>query len=121
MAMDPKQQQLLEKVAEYIEVTQTRIDKDNESRSRFTKRATQAAGVLANRGVIDRSRVNDFIDKVAADPTQVWDLVEKMASAMAPDSLGEASVHKTAEAARDVDPFERVFFGAGAPTSGMVD
>lgn len=121
MPMDPNQQKLLEKVASYIESTQSRIDADNEARSKFTKRATQAAGVLANRGVIDSRRVNDFVDKVAADPTAVWDLVEKMASAMAPDSLGEATVHKTAEAAKTVDPFERVFFGVGASTPGMVD
>lgn len=122
MPMDPKQQQFLVKVATYIEATQSRIDRDNEARSRFTKRATLAAGVLASRGVIGRNHVNEFIDKVASDPTAVWDLVEKMASAMAPDSLGEAAVSKTAEAAGVVDPFERVFFGVGAPqNSGMVD
>lgn len=114
------QQQIMVKVAEYIEATQPVIDKQNEQRIQFTKRATQAAGVLAHRGVIDSRRVNEFIDKVAEDPAAVWDFVEKLASAVTPDALGEAVREKVASGAA-VDAFERVFFGLGTGNSGMVD
>lgn len=117
--MDPKVQEILVKVARYIETAQPVIDKNNEERSNFTKRATQAAGVLASRGVIDRRRVNAFIDKVAEDPSAIWDFVEKLASAVSADTMGSAVQTKSASAG--ADPFERAFFGIGSESTGMVD
>jgi hypothetical protein len=118
--MDKTLQELTTKIADYIERTQPLIDSQNEQRSNFVKRATQAAGVLAHRGVIDARRVNEFIDKVAADPSAVWEFVEKLAAALPTDNLGEAVQQKVASGAK-VDAFERIFFGRGAEKSGMVD
>lgn len=113
------QQELMKKVASYIESTQPVIDDFNEQRSKFVKRATQAAGVLSHRGIIDSRRVNEFIDKIAEDPSQVWEFVEKMAAALTVDGMGEA-VH-TKVASENADAFERAFFGLGTVQPGMVD
>jgi len=75
---------------------------------------------LANRGLIDSRRVNEFIDKVAEDPAEVWTFVEKLASAVTVDSMGSAVQTKTASGGR-VDPFEKAFFGIGAGDTGMVE
>ena len=117
---------LLQKVAAYIERTQPLLDrqaetltKQAEDKSAFIKRATQAAGVLAHRGVIDPRRVSEFVDKVAADPTSVWAFIEKLAGSITPDALGDAVRTKIASGGT-VDPWERVFFGVGAENTGMV-
>lgn len=108
------------KIASYIERTQPLIDAHAEERSTFIKRATQAAGVLAHRGVIDPKHVNDFIDKVAEDPASVWAFVEKLASAVASDSLGDVSSEKTAGEAK-VDPWVKAFFPQVGSSNGMVE
>ena len=118
--MDKVTQELTQKVAAYIEHTQPKLDRFTEAHSEFVKRATQAAGVLANRGVIDARTVNAFIDKVAENPAEVWAFVEKLASAMPADSLGEAVQSKMASGQK-LDPFERILFGHTAGNSGMVD
>lgn len=118
--MDQAIQQIMTKVAAYIEATQPLIDVQLEKQSEFVKRATQAAGVLAHRGVIDSRRVNEFIDKVAANPSAIWDFVEKMAATVAVDSLGDA-VSMKAASGESPDAWERVFFGRGAERTGMVD
>ncbi len=110
---------LMAKTAAYIERTQPLIDEANEQRSAFTKRATQAAGVLAHHGVIDKRRVNDFIDKVASDPSSVWAFVEKLATAIPVDSLVEAVQTKVAAGSK-LDAFELEFFGQPG-NSGMFD
>lgn len=110
---------ILIKVASYIEATQPRIDEDNKRRIAFTKRATQAAGILAHRGIIAGHAVDGFVDTVSQDPSAVWDVVEKLAAHVAPDNLGTPTRHKAA--ASKVDPWERVFFGVDAVTPGMID
>jgi len=118
--MDKTVQEMMSKVAAYIEQTQPLIDQHNEQRSSFVKRATQAAGVLAHRGVINPNRVNDFIDKVAEDPSLVWAFVEKLAATVSADAMGQAVREKMASG-KPVDPFERAFFGVGEGQSGMVE
>ena len=118
--MDKVTQELTQKVAAYIEQTQPQLDRFIEARSDFVKRATQAAGVLANRGVIDARKVNEFVDQVAENPAAVWEFVEKLASAMPADALGEAVQSKIASGQK-LDPFERMFFGHGTENTGMVD
>ena len=111
---------LMSKVADYIEKTQPLLDKAAEQQSSFVKRATQAAGVLAHRGVIHRDSVNEFVDKVAEDPTRVWDFIEKLARAANAETMGQAVSEKGASGS-PVDPFERHFFGRGQTPSGMVE
>jgi hypothetical protein len=125
--MDASVEQLLTKTATYIGETQTVIDQHNENRAQFVKRATQVAGVLANRGLIARDKVNAFVDKVAADETgtEVWSLVEKLAEFISSDDLGSASEKTASDGGRELDPFERwALYGspdADTRTPGMVE
>ena len=117
---------ILPKVAQYIEKVQPLLDQHNENRNRFVKRAQQAAGVLVSRGLLSRDKVDGFVDKVAADETgaAVWDLVEKLANCIPSEDIGETVTEKFASGA-DLDPFEKLaLFGdarAEVSTPGMVD
>ena len=116
---------ILEKVADYIAVTQPKIDEYNDGREAFFKRANQIAGVLTTRGILPRERVDSFLDKVAKDSsgTCVWDLVEKLAEAVGTDTLGAASDVKEADMQK-MDPFEKwVMHGdpRAAATSGVIE
>jgi hypothetical protein len=127
MAKDQKVEDILAKTASYIEETQTELDKQAENRDTFIKRANQVAGVLANKGLINQMDVNAFVDKIAEDEsgTEVWNLVEKLADAVAVDSLGGSVREKMAAAGQDLDPFEKLaLYGdarADIRTPGMVD
>lgn len=120
--MDKKLREILMKSAEYVERTQPLIDKQNEENMAFVERATKAAGVLASRGVLDKRSVDGFVDKIASDPKSVWDVVEKLASLVGVDTLGEVGREKVASAGVQ-DPWEARFFGnnSDAHLSGMVD
>lgn len=119
--MDPQVKSILMKSAEYVASTQPLLDKRNEEKAAFVERATKAASVLASRGVLGKRDVNGFVDKVAADPTTVWEVVEKLAGLVGVDTLGEVGREKVASAT-DEDPFVRRFFGNNSDThSGMVD
>jgi hypothetical protein len=119
--MDPQVQNILMKSAEYIERTQPLLDKRNEEKAAFVEKATKAANVLATRGVLGKRDVNGFVDKIASDPTAVWEVVEKLAGLVSVDTLGEVGREKVASAT-DEDPFVRRFFGNNSDAhSGMVD
>jgi len=101
------------------------LDKQNEIKDNTIKRAHQVAGVLANRGLIARDTVNEFVDKIASDEagTQVWDLVEKLANALPTDELGK--IAEVNASGKDLDPFEKLaLYGdarADTRNPGMVD
>jgi hypothetical protein len=119
-------EQTLQKTAQYIEQTQTVIDQYNENRTKFVKKATQVAGVLANRGLIGRDKVDAFVDKVAEDEsgTEVWNLVEKLAEFISADELGQGS-EKVASSGKTLDAWERYgLYGdpnADTRTPGMIE
>lgn len=120
--MDPQVTQILIKSAEYIERTQPIIDQRNEEKAAFVEKATKAAGVLASRGVLGKRDVSGFVDKVASDPAAVWDVVEKLATLVGVDTMGEVGREKVASATDSTDPFVRRFFGDNNDShSGMVD
>jgi len=117
--MDETVKTIMVKTAEYIEKTQPIIDAELIKKAEFVKRATQAAGVLAHHGVIDRRRVDEFVDKVAESPASIWDFVEKLAASISADGLGEGVMHKSASDSRDA--FERVFFPEYSNHSGTIE
>ena len=90
------------------------------TRAGFAKRATEAAKVLAERGVIDSANVNTFVDKVAEDMTKVWDTVEKLAEMVSAPTLGGVSNFEAPHAV--TDPFIREFLTDNASRgNGYVD
>jgi len=123
--MDTQVTAILQKVAEYTGSAQTLIDKQNEANEQFLKKARQVAGVLANKGIIAYDKVDGFVDKIAENECEVWDLVEKLADAIPTDTLGGPADPKLASAGKDLDAFERLaLYGdhrAITKSSGMID
>jgi hypothetical protein len=78
-----------EKAAAYIEEVQPVADEYQELRSRFSKRAHQIAGVLADRGIIAPTAVNKLVDKLAADQTKALDLVVQIADMVKVSDFGK--------------------------------
>ena len=99
-----------------VKTLKAELEKTAEEKNSFVKRATQIAGVLANRGLLDKNDVDEFVDKVAEDHSNVWDFVEKLASTIGADSLGEGSKDKL-ETAKTGDPWVDIFFGKTGSSS----
>ena len=87
------------------------------ARESFNKKAAHAAKVLAGCGAIGDDKVDEFINKVAEDPSGVWDFVEEMAENFSAPTLGEASGFA---ASRSVDPWLKLL-GGGCRGAGYVD
>lgn len=106
--------------AEKLAAAEKKISDFGKVRAGFAKRATEAAKVLAERGVIDSDNVNTFVDKVAADANAVWDTVEKLAEMVSAPTLGGVS-HVESPRAAD-DPFIREFLsGNSGRGNGYID
>ena len=106
--------------AEKLAAAEKKIEDFGKVRAGFAKRATEAAKVLAERGVIDSDNVNTFVDKVAADANAVWDTVEKLAEMVSAPTLGGVS-HVESPRAAD-DPFIREFLpGNSGRGNGYID
>lgn len=113
----------LNKVAEYIATTQPEIDRQNALDARFNKRAAQVSGVLVDRGIIQSSKADLFLQKVAEDPVKALDMIVKLAHLVGPDEMGgEAGDVKTASVGTVSDPFDRlVLYGDAAATGDRFD
>lgn len=103
---------LTEKLASAeVEIGETKKTLNNfvEARESFNKKAAHAARVLAGCGAIGNDKVDDFVNKVAEDPSGVWDLVEKMAESISAPTLGRASDF---DSSRSVDdPWSALLLG----------
>ena len=113
--------ELAAKTVQYIEDVEPRLAKLAEAesaRSAFAARATKAASVLVERGLLAKSQESEFVDKVAEAPEQVFDVVEKLAREIGPASLGTETDMKVAGVTSD-DPFEKAFFPRGGNTGTL--
>ena len=120
---------LAEQVAEYIGVVQPQLDRleelektardEQSSRARFVKRATEAVQSLSDAGLVSKNDINVIVDRVAGDPSAVWDLVEKVAASIGPDQLGMRSNEKASAA--PMDPWVREFGGYTNADNGMIE
>jgi hypothetical protein len=100
----------LKTAAAYVEATQPALDAFNVFKHDFLKRAHQIAGVLAQRGIIERHQVTGLVDKLAENPLRALDLVEKVAGMVQPESLGKTAegIQKSASSMAHLDSFERL-------------
>ena len=89
-----------------------------EARECFNKKAAHAAKVLAGCGAIGNDKVDEFVSKVAEDPSGVWELVEKMAENFSAPTLGEVSDFTSSRSVDD--PWSRLILGERRG-SGYVD
>ena len=104
-----------------IEIGDTKDKLKNfvEARECFNKKAAHAAKVLAGCGAIENDKVDEFVNKVAEDPSGVWDLVEKMAENISAPTLGEASESFSSRSVDD--PWAKLVFGGCQGSKGYVD
>lgn len=110
-----------EKLAEAeaeIGETKSKLKNFVEARECFNKKAAHAAKVLAGCGAIENDKVDEFVNKVAEDPSGVWDLVEKMAENFSAPTLGGASDFSSSRSVDD--PWSRLILGESLG-SGYVD
>lgn len=106
-------QQLEAKVAAYIGTVQPELEKLAQFRGRdreFVKRASQAVGTLVGLGLVARTDASRMIDKIAADHTQVFGVLEAIATDVRTSRMGERSTEKDAEV--QVDPKMKVWTDA---------
>ena len=109
------------KQSEKLAAAEKQIEDFGKVRAGFAKRATEAAKVLAERGVIDSDNVDTFVDKVAEDMNNVWDTVVKLAEMVSAPTLGGVSDVGSSRAAED-DPFIREFLpGTSSRGNGYID
>ena len=103
-----------------VEIGETKEKLRNfvEARECFNKKAAHAAKVLAGCVAIGNDRVDEFVNKVAEDPSGVWDLVEKMAESVSAPTLGGASDFPSSHGVDD--PWSKAVFG-DRQGSGYVD
>ena len=104
-----------------VEIGETKKKLDNfvEARECFNKKAAHAAKVLAGCGAIENDKVDEFVNKVAEDPSGVWDLVEKMAENFSAPTLGGASESFSSRSVDD--PWSKLVFGGCQGSKGYVD
>ena len=104
-----------------IEIGETKGKLKNlvEARECFNKKAAHAAKVLAGCGAIENDKVDEFVNKVAEDPSGVWDLVEKMAENLSAPTLGGASESFSSRSVDD--PWAKLVFGGCQRSKGYVD
>ena len=111
-----------EKLAEYeaeIEDTKKKLDIFIGARECFNKKAAHAAKVLAGCGAIGNDKADEFVSKVAEDPSGIWDFVEKMAESISAPTLGSASESFSSQ--RVDDPWSKLVFGECQGSKGYVD
>lgn len=103
-----------------VEIGETKDKLKNfvEARECFNKKAAHAAKVLAGCGAIGNDKVDEFVNKVAEDPSGVWDLVEKMAENFSAPTLGGTSDFSSSPSVDD--PWSKAVFG-DRQGSGYVD
>ena len=111
---DADVEKIMQKTAAYIEQVQPLLDKHADEDDRFTKRASQIAGILVGRGIIAQDEVDTLLQKLAADKTKALDLVAKLAQLIGADGLGKAAENK--QPAGRVDGFTALVL-TGDPTN----
>ena len=107
--------------SEKLAAAEREIEDFGKVRAGFAKRATEAAKVLAERGVLDSDDVNTYVDKVAGDMSKVWDTVVKMAGMISAPTLGGVSDVGSQPVRAADDPFIREFLPGTGRGNGYID
>ena len=103
-----KAEAIQEKVAAYIEQVQPVADAYAELRTRFAKRASEVATILADKGIIAPAAASKLVDKLAADQTKALDLVVQIADMIRVSDFGKKA-DLSIPSAEAMDPFTRLF------------
>ncbi len=82
---------ILKLAADYVAVTQPVIDSYKRRDAEFAKQAASAASILAHRGIIAQRDVDTLVEKIAAEPVRVFQLIAKLAKLVEPEEMGKTS------------------------------
>jgi hypothetical protein len=118
----------MQKSATYVEESQRELKRLNaelqktaSEKKSFNLQAQRTAAILADRGCIDSTKVNDFVDRLASSPLEALKTIEKLAKLIETSSLGGPSAIKEASS-NDTCPFvAELFPELGKSRSGLVD
>lgn len=105
--------QLEQKVAEYVATVQPELDRLAGMRERdrqFVKRASQSVGTLVGLGLVAKEDASRMIDKIAEDPSQVFGVLETLATDVRAGRMGSRSNEKSASTT--ADPKDQVWLDA---------
>lgn len=128
--MNKDLEEILNKTAAYVDASQaeigslrTELQKHAAAKQAFDMQVQRTAAVLADRGVIEPGKVNDFVDKIASSPVKVLETLEKMAKLVEVSSLGGPTPIKVAVAKKSTDSFIDEFFPelTQVSRSGIID
>lgn len=111
--VDSYTKQLEEKVASYVATVQPELEKLAEVRRNereFVKRASHSVGVLVGLGLVAREDASKMIDKIASDHSQVFGILESLATDVRASRMGTTSNEKSADS--NTDPSMQVWFDA---------
>lgn len=115
------QEEILRKAAEYVRMTQPRLDAYDAQHAEFVKGASETAKVLADNGLIARESIETFCKKVAEDPSSICGFMSKLAESVTADPLGSgAPAEIKSAAASENDPWVARFFPELRSGNGQV-
>lgn len=118
-AAESAAKEISQKAAAYVETVQPLLDKHAAARSRFVNRASEVAGVLADRGIIKPAESRRLVEKFASDPASALDLLVKLARMIGPDPVGKRAAIRAPEG-RALDAFEALALN-GDPANTHAD
>jgi len=105
--MDNDIQKIMEEATRYVAETQPLLDKQAEASEHFATELTKTAALLADRGLLEAAKVDDFIEKAAEDHTFVLKYLDRLTKSVTAEQLGGST--GTTKYAENADPFELEF------------
>ncbi len=98
---------ICKQAADYVAKTQPILDEVATKEAEFKAAAIKTAAILANRGVLNYDKVDEFAEKLAEDKTEALRWLEKLAAVSKADSLGGAADTQLAKvASAEQDPWQ---------------
>lgn len=99
--IEPLFEKVSKKASELEETTKT-------AQEEFKSGLEKVASILATRGILDEGNKEAFINAIVEKPTEVFNVVEKLASELKAESFGGVG---SLPASAELDPFEKLALG----------
>ena len=99
--IEPLFDKISKKASELEETTKT-------AQEEFRSGLDKVASILTTRGILDESNKEAFINAIVEKPTEVFNVVEKLASELKAESFGGVG---SLPASSELDPFEKLALG----------
>jgi hypothetical protein len=121
--MDDSTKQILKEAGDHIAETKATLEKQAAQAQAFQKEGQATATLLTDYGILPKSRHEDFLAKLAEDPSSVFGVVRKLAGMVQKQQLGSGAPGLGKVSSAEADPYVAAF----APEyvnnggTGMVD